>query len=402
MLVQLVMMLGTAVLFGYLMRRLGQPAILGELAGGILIGPSVAGLMVPEAYAFVFPTGEVDVQLKGIIYIGMLLFMFSEGLEINLNAGRRYVKSIVWTSVLGFVVPLVTGIAFVKLFLGGDSLSHVGIPGGTVMVIGTVLSVSALPVIARILEDLSLDQSDIGLVILISAALIDLTAWVTFSAILSNVEGTISAFGQAIILLKILLFLIAALFILPKCISFMGSFISRDNPWVRGRIGLTVVSVAFSAVVAEYIGIHPLFAVFVLGIGAKKAFEDTGKVIEDHVKAFSMGVLVPLYFVSIGIQCEIVRYFDLQLTLILLVAATVGKMAGAGLGALLGEMNLKKATVIGVGLNARGAVAVMLASVALDHNLIDMRIFNALVVVALLTSVGSAFGLRFADRTVEL
>jgi Kef-type K+ transport system membrane component KefB len=144
-----------------------------------------------------------------------------------------------------------------------------------------------------------------------------------------------------------------------------------------------------SAVAAEAIGIHAIFGAFLLGVALGRSHAERN---QDHdtIYQFAVSFFAPLYFVSIGLKVDFIEHFDWVVTLIILLTACVGKICGAGLGAFWGEMKIKEALVVGFGMNARGAMEIVLASVALQHNLIDQRIFVAFIIMALITSLLSA------------
>ena len=381
-------MLSIALVFGHVMRKLNQPAVLGELIGGILLGPTVFGLFAPEAYLFLFPaTGASTMGREAVINIGMLFFLFVAGLEVNLDQLRRCGKSVVSTGILGVLIPFGLGFAVVFLLpnLWGTQIQNQLAVFALFM--GTALSISALPIIARILVDLNLMNKETGIVVMAAATINDLIGWTLFALILSALTpGGLTGEKPWITLLLAFGFS-AAIVILGRLIGRSALRWLRDRlSWPSGFIAVTSIMILATSVAAEAIGIHAIFGAFLLGVALSRSHEERDQA-HDIVYQFAISFFAPLYFVSIGLKVNFIENFDLVITLIILLTACVGKICGAGFGAFLGGMKIKDALIVGFGLNARGAMEIILASVALKHKLIDQRIFVALVIMALITSV---------------
>jgi Kef-type K+ transport system membrane component KefB len=254
--------------------------------------------------------------------------------------------------------------------------------------IGAALSISALPVIARILIDLKLIQTNLGVVIMGAATINDLIGWSLFAVILgsvipgSNSQGLWQTLGAVI---GFTLFILAAGHWLgqPLLRSLRATLV-----WPGGFISLIAVFILVAAALAEAVGLHAIFGAFLMGVALGQTDEADNHV-HDIIYQFAISFFAPLYFVSIGLTVNFAAYFDGRLVLLVLLIASVGKIGGAGLGARLGGIPTRQALAIGFGMNARGAMEIILASVAREYRLINEYLFVALVITALVTSMMS-------------
>jgi Kef-type K+ transport system membrane component KefB len=385
---EIAVMLSVALLCGQLMSRLRLPAVFGELFGGIILGPTVWGWLSPGTYHWLFPTsGAVFQGRDALIQICMLFFLFAAGLEMNLNLAKKRVTNIVSASLMGIVVPFVLGFGIVVLF-PDLWVGHFHV--GTLlfaMFMGTALSISALPVIVRILMDLDLMNTDMGMIITGAATIDDLIGWSLFAFILSNLapESIINIPPHMTFILVFLLF--AFMLTIGRALSQEAlKWLKLYMPWPGAFLGITAVLILIAAACAEAIGIHAVFGAFLVGLAFS---QNLGKRDEAHemIYQFVMYFFAPLYFVSIGLKANFVASFDPVLVLVVLSIACIGKILGVTLGLRASKMPWKQSAVIGFALNARGAMEMILATVAKDAGLIDDHLFVALIIMALVTSV---------------
>ena len=386
---QICVMLAVAMAFGQVMRKFHQPAVLGELIGGVLLGPTIFGILAPNSYTWLFPVeGTVALGREAIIKIGMLFFLFSAGLEVNLNNLRHRGLTIVMISLTGSLIPFALGYGSVLLLpelWGSQAHDETQI---FALFIGTALSISALPVIARILLDIELINKEIGGIIMTSAIIIDLFGWSLFAIILSVLDPNSPHRSLGVTLSFVVGFSVLIL----VSGRWLGQPLLRwaraSLAWPSGFIGVVTVIVLASASLAETIGVHGIFGAFIVGIALNRSLDFEGKNhAHEIIHQFAVSFFAPLYFVSVGLKADFAANFDLPLVLLIIGIASLGKIGGAGLGAWLGKMSFREALAVGFGLNARGAMEMILALVALEYGLIDHRVFVALVVMALVTSM---------------
>lgn len=384
---QIGVMLAVAWLFGYLMKRLAQPVVLGELIGGILLGPTLLGTVYPDAYISLFSTDKaITTSVDALLKVGMLFFMFAAGLEINLVHFRHCKFIIASTSLLGGALPFALGFGMVLLFpeLWGQNDR----PLLLALFMGTALSISALPVIARILMDLNLLGTRIGMTTMTSAMINDLIGWSLFAFILRNF-GQDDPTGNILSTLTLVLAYATLILVVGRWLVQPFLFHIRFfQDWPGGLLTFVSVLIMLAAVGAEKIGIHAIFGAFLVGMAlGQDQNPEQEKPIYSMIQPFALNFFAPLYFVSVGLKANFSSQFDGILVLAVFLIACLGKILGAGLGARLGGMRWREALSVGVGLNARGAIEIILASVALEHQLIDQRIFVALVLMAFATSI---------------
>ncbi len=255
---------------------------------------------------------------------------------------------------------------------------------------GTALAVSALPVIARILMDLGLLRDKIGALILTAAVIDDLVGWSLFAVILGALHG-----GEGDTNVWLTLGLVGGFVVLLLGLGrWFGQPLVRWSrtglAWPQGFLGLITVFILLAGFGAETVGLHAVFGAFLVGVALSSGLGPAEREsVHDTIYQFAISIFAPLYFVSIGLKVNFVANFDFGLVCVVILIATLGKIGGAGLGAWLGGLAPRAALLVGVGLNARGAIEIILASVALEYRLIDERIFVALVVMALVTSMMS-------------
>jgi len=390
--IQLAFMLMAAVLCGAAARRLGQPAVLGEIIGGILIGPSVLGRMAPGLHYQLFESGEqCHLMMHAVLNLGMLYFLFIAGMEIDFATVRRNAGSSLTISLLGIAVPFALG-ALSVLLLPGVWMAPTLETGLFAVFVGAAMSISSLPVIIRILMDLGLTHTREGQITISSAVMNDLAGWMLFVYVLGTLNSS-DAVNPISSLLRVLAFSAAVLA--------AGALLRRFFAWLARKAGdgagnlLSVISILIlaAAALASKCGVHPIFGAFLIGASLGPVLRHN-QCVETVITHFALSFFAPLYFVSVGMKLDFSRSFDPRLVLLVMAVSFAGKLLGAGGGALLSGMKPKPSALVAFGLNARGAMEIVLAEVALSAGIIDERIFLALVVMAILTTLVSAPAIR--------
>jgi len=388
---QISMMLGFALLFGQLMRRIKQPAVLGEMIGGIILGPTAFGLLAPCLFEWLFNSStNVVVVRDASIKLGMLFFLFVAGLETNLSDLRKMGRKAALIGLVGTLVPIAAGVALVyalpRDFWGEAVQDHFF---AFALFVGMNLANSANPVLARILMDLGLLNSGIGTMCMTATIVDDLVNWTLFGIILiaispdGSVDATSLPLSIAEVALVFVLLLGVGRWVGPRTMRWIKGHVS----WPSGFITVTAVVVLVSASITESLGIHAFLGAFLVG-AALGGQEDEHQEAYDVIARFALSFFAPIYFISMGMTTNFVTNFDWRLVLVILVAALVSKLLGVLLGAKLARMPIDRdAWAIAFGLNARGATGIILAGVGRAAGVIDDRIFVAIVVMALVTSM---------------
>jgi len=381
-------------------RKIGLPIVMGELLVGIALGPTVLGALSPTAYATIFPftTNEhVAIALDGIFSLAVIMLLFVAGLEIQLSQVIRQGRITVFAGFGSMVLPFVCGFAAAwtlpQLFAIKPADHFL-----FALFLGTAMSISALPVIARILLDMRLFKTKVGMVIISSAIFNDLVGWLFFSFILSLAGkngGSTMAIGTTLI--SIAAFSVFMLVVGRLLLNRILPWVQTRLSWPGGVLSLSLGLCLLCAAFTESIHIHAILGAFIAGIAIGDSVhlrEQAREIMHQFVTNF----FAPLFFVSIGLKVDFVEYFDALIVGVILLIACIGKVLGASIGARLGGMNWHQAMAVGFGLNARGAMEIILGSLAFQAGLITQPIFVALVVMALVTSITSAPLIRFFLR----
>jgi Kef-type K+ transport system membrane component KefB/mannitol/fructose-specific phosphotransferase system IIA component (Ntr-type) len=399
MFLALATLLGTAKLAGELMQKLGQPSVLGEIFAGILLGPTVLGHFRPQIYTFLFPsTGSMPIVLETVTTIGVVFFLLTAGLEIDLRSIFRQGKSALLVSFFGVIIPFSLGFlaagAFPQFLGAGVGASRLIFA----LFVGTALSISALPVIAKILMDLNLLRTEMGTVVMSSAMFDDLVGWILFSMILGMMNASSHSFdGVKRTILLVAGFTLLALTVVRWLIDKILPFIQAHTSWPGGVLGFIFTLTLAGAAFAEFAGIHAVFGAFITGIAVGESTH-LRKRTSEHIHSIVTNVFAPFFFASIGLRTNFVSNFNLSLTAAIIGVACLGKLLGAGWGARLGGMDRRTSWGVGLAMNARGAMEMILGLLALQAGLIRETMFVALVVMALFTSLVSAPAIHFLLR----
>jgi Kef-type K+ transport system membrane component KefB len=392
---QITLMLAFALFFGQLMRKFKQPAVVGEMIGGILLGPTVFGALLPGVNTWLFGASpSVAIARDASIKLGMLFFLFIAGLEVNLADLRRLGKRAVLIGLVGTLLPIAAGVGLVyalpRDFWGPVAQAHFL---SFALFIGMNLANSANPVIARILLDLGLLKGSIGTLIMTATIVDDLVNWTLFAIILNDIAPTgataSAGLGLASSIGLVLLFFVAVLgvgrWVGPRALRWVKGHVA----WPSGFIAVTGLVIVVTSSIAEGLGINAFLGAFLAGV----ALGDSGpeeREAHDVIMHFVLSFFAPIYFVSMGMSTNFITNLDALLVAVILVVACVSKVGAVLLGARLAGMPLnREAWAIGFGLNARGATGIILAGVGLANGMIDERIFVAVVVMALVTSLMS-------------
>lgn len=387
LLIQLSVMLLMGRLFAELARRMKQPAVVGEILAGIIIGPTIMGMIQPEWFQALYPAGNVSgVVLAGFVQVSVVMLLFIAGLEVDLHVVLQQGRASLITSFLGLAIPFLLGFLFPYYFP-----EFFGIAEGQSRLIfalfmGTAMAITALPVIVRILMDTGLFKSRMGLLVVSSAMIDDTVGWLIFSVILGMIgkgASGISIFQTIILTLGFAAFMLT---IGRGIVNRILPWINKNLAWPGGILSLSLALCFLGASFTEYIGIHAVFGAFIIGVcvGDSEHFSERAKEI---VHQFINNIFAPLFFVSIGLRVNFVTNFDLGLTVVILLIAFIGKVVGSGLGTKLGGFTWREAIAAGFGMNARGAMEIILGLVALENGLINEKVFVSLVIMALVTSM---------------
>src|SRR5580700_7157688 len=392
-LVQISLVLAIPLFMAKLLQKLALSPLVVELLCGVMLGPSVFGMLAPNLYARVFPAlGRATQAREAVTELGLLLFVFMAGLELQPKRLRTLGPPIIWSSLFGILLPLVLGVGSVLIWPGfwrNQAQSNIPL---LALFVGTILSISALPVIARILMDLNLIKTELGTIVMSAAMLDDLAGWGLFAVILSNFGGPGHS-GR-----NLWVSLVMVLLVFGLLLNLSNKRMQRAVGWLNLpkdtlQLKLTFLVVMTAAIFSQVVGTHATLGAFLAGVALGR-IPEARKLAHESFYQTTAGIFATLYFVSIGLKTNFVANFDLALVVFVLLVACIGKISGVYLGATLGGKQPRDALIVALGMNARGAVGIVLTTVALEYGLIDQRIFVALIIMALATSLLSAVGIK--------
>lgn len=394
LLLQLAAMLLSARVFAEIAQQFKQPAVVGEILAGIVLGPTILGMISPDSFEYLFQSNpSANLALDGIIQMAVILLLFIAGLEVELHVVWAQGKSAVYISLMGLIVPFVLGFIFPYYFP-----SFFGLAEGDKMLfslfMGTAMSITALPVVVRILMDMGLFKTKMGMIIVAGAMVNDIIGWLIFSVILSFMgkSGNLSLMSTIGITL---LFTVFMLTLGKGLLNRVLPWINKNLAWPGGLLSLAMAFCFLLAAFTEWLGIHAIFGAFLFGVSLGDSDHLSEKA-KEIIHQFINNIFAPLFFVSIGLKINFFTNFDIWLVLVIMVISFAGKIIGSGFGALKSGFSKGDSMAIGFGMNARGAMEIILGLIALENGLIDEKLFVALVVMALVTSMTSGPLMKWA------
>ncbi len=375
--------MGASGLVAWIFTRCGQTGVIGEMVAGILLGPSLFGLLAPNAFQFIFAASSLD-TLRLLSQIGVCLFLFTVGMELDVSEVRHKAQTAVVVSHSSIVIPYFLGVAL-ALFL----YSQLAQPGASFLAfalfMGISMSITAFPVLVRILQDRGIFKTSLGSTATACAAVDDVTAWCMLAFVVAIARAT-SVDGAAFNLGLVLVFIALMLFVIKRKLpTWLGqSALERPDP------SKTVLAVVFgvvlvSAVSTELIGIHALFGAFLAGIVMPTAY---GLVV--RVENLSSVLLLPVFFAFTGLRTQIGLLNSAQdwlICLVIIAVATAGKLGGSALAARLTGMKWRESLQLGALMNTRGLMELIALNIGYDMGILSQRIFTMLVIMALITTI---------------
>jgi Kef-type K+ transport system membrane component KefB len=370
---------------GWLFQRIGQPRVVGEMTAGIILGPSLLGRFFPAAFAYVFPSSSLPV-LTGLSQLGLLLFMFVVGLEVDLKRIIKQRAAVVLISNVSIVLPLALGVGLATALYPQFAGSQVPF-SSFALFIGTAMSVTAFPVLARILKERKLLGTDLGTTAICCAAIDDISAWLLLALLTAMVNSAQSWHRFAVTLLLLIAFVAFMLFPVRRLAA------SLESLYVRRGAGVELISVLILIMLAasfttERLGVHALFGAFVAGLVMPKPEKMIADVLE-RIESLSLALLLPLFFALTGLRTRIDLLTGRSLwayTAAIIATAVLGKLVGAALTAKATGMTWKDSFALGVLMNTRGLVELVILNAGLDLGVLSPALFTMMVIMALVTT----------------
>jgi Kef-type K+ transport system membrane component KefB len=398
-LLQVLLLLGLARGFGELLRRWGHPPLVGEILIGVLLGPTVLGRALPELQQAIFPVDVIQhSMLETVSWFGVLFLLLETGLEVDASAAWRQRGPALRIGIIGVIVPLALG-TLLSLGLPDRYLADPEQRGTFALFLGTTMAISAMVIIARVLHDLDLVKSDLGLVTLCGYAVNDILAWVIFSLVLATAtRGSLELGPVAALLVLTLAFTLFALTWGLRGVDRAIGAISEARPGNPGAVLSFVCCLGLlCGAITQWLGLTALLGFFLAGIMAGEAralSERTRQVVTQMVHA----IFVPLYFASIGLRIDFFANFDGFLVVFVTAVSIVGKYAGAYLGAIGPGVSREDRNSLAIAFTPSGVTGIVVAGVALEHGILSTPVFVAIVFSTLVSSLAVAPWLTWSIR----
>ena len=405
----LMLMVGVTVLFlaarigGEIAARLKIPLHVGELAVGILIGPSLLGWLWPEAFQAIFPADPLQRSvLDAFSWIGIIFLVLIGGLETRLSILRQARAAVIGGWIGGFGLPFASGFALGMLFPAQLVPANVERPVFALFM-ATAMSISAIPVIARILMDLSLLKTRVGMVILSTAIADDTIGWIVLSIAAGLASGGIEAGTVARTVLLTLSFVGLAFTIGKRFVRRAITFSSRSLRIPHPQISMMLLLVFGFGAITQAIGVHLVLGAFVAAILIGRIRRLDPEAVAG-VRQVGMGFFVPIFFAYTGIKVNLtsLRGSALTFTVLAVLVACISKIVGGSLGARAGGLPKWEALAVGIGLNARGAMELVIAAIGLSIGLLTDATYAMIVLIAVLTTMMTAPLLRWSVGRADI
>lgn len=381
---------------GWIMSLIGQPTVIGEIVAGIMLGPSLLGLFFPGVSSFIFPPESLS-NLEFLSQIGLILFMFIIGMELDMGVIRQRAKSALFISNNSIIVPYLMGVGLAYFLyvrfapMGASFLSFA-------LFMGIAMSITAFPVLARIVQERGISRSSLGTMVITSAAINDITAWGILAVVVA-IANSSAIMGALITILLSLVFIGMMLFVVrPLLVKIASKYTVQET------VSKTVVAAVFgvmllSAFITESIGIHALFGAFMAGV----IMPDNVKfkrIMSEKMEDVSLVLLLPLFFVYTGLRTEIGLLNDSSLwgvAILVIAVAVTGKFLGSAIAARITGQTWKNSLTIGALMNTRGLIELVALNIGYDIGVLSPEIFTMLVLMALITTFMTGPAMSFIN-----
>lgn len=386
LLIQIGVILAVARIVGFLFRRINQPQVVGEMVAGILIGPSVLGWAAPSVSAWLFPPSSLGF-LNALSQIGVLAFMFVVGLELNPSLMKGRGHTAVVTSHASIVFPFLLG-SLLALYLYPRVSDQSVTFTGFALFLGIAMSITAFPVLARILQERRLMRHPVGVIALACAAVDDVTAWCILAGVIVIVRASHATLPLWVTIGGSLAFGLAMWFVARPAFRSLERVFRGRGYMGQNLLALILLIVFASAWVTEWLGIHALFGAFVAGAAMPKEPRFV-KALTERLEDLVVVLFLPLFFAFTGLRMNLGGVGGNEMWLycgLIIVVAIIGKLVGSMLAARFTGLAWRESAAIGVLMNTRGLVQLVVLNIGLDIGVISPALFSMMVIMALVTT----------------
>ena len=392
-------------LLGELMLRFKQPAVMGQLIGGLLLGPSLLGYLFPGMHDLVFPkSADQKAMIDGIAQVGVLFLLLITGMDTDLKLVRQTGRASVFASLMGIIVPFCCGVGL-GLALPDSLLSDPGKRLVTALFLGTALSIASVNFVAMIVREMNFTRRTVGQVILASAVIDDSIGWIIVSIIFSlAAAGTVEPMALAESIIGTLVFLAVSLTLGRRAVFFAIRWVN-DNFKSDFAVVTAILSImACMSLITYAIGVHTVLGAFVAGVLVGES-PILSKHIEEQLRGLVLAFFTPIYFGLAGQNADVTVLGNPTIALYtvgLIAIASLGKFGGAFIGAELGGLTRREGVALACGMNARGSTEVIIATVGLSMNALSPTLFTMIVTMAVITTMAMPPTLRWALARIPM
>lgn len=385
LLLQIITIVVVARFFGWIFRKIGQPTVIGEIIAGIFLGPSVVGMYLPEYSAMLFPVESLG-NLQFLSQIGLILFMFVIGMELDLKVLKNKANDAVVISHASIVFPFALGIGLSYF------IYHRFAPAGVEFLafslfMGIAMSITAFPVLARIVQERGIHKTRLGTIVITCAAADDITAWCLLAAVIAIVKA--GTFMSSLYVIGCAtLYVLMMLFVVKPFLKKVGDLYANRNELSKPIVAIFLLTLIISSYLTEVIGIHALFGAFMTGAIMPDSTKFRNIFIE-KVEDVALILLLPLFFVFTGLRTQIGLISDpelLKITGYIILVAVAGKFVGSALAARFVGQNWRDSLTIGALMNTRGLMELVVLNIGFDLGVLSPEIFTMMVIMALVTT----------------
>ncbi len=385
LLLQIIVVLVAVRLFGYLFSLIGQPGVIGEIVAGIVLGPSLLGLFFPEIQSYIFPENSLG-NLALLSQIGLVLFMFVIGMELDFDLLKNKITETLVISHAGILFPFLLGVVGSCVVYSVYVSSHIAFLPFALFV-GISMSITAFPVLARIIQERNMTKTHTGILSIASAANDDVTAWCLLAVVIAIAKAG-SVAGALFSILAAILYIVTMFAIVRPFLKKIGEIYANQEVINKTFVAFILLVLVLSACITEIIGIHALFGAFLAGVVMP---QNTGfrKIMMGKIEDISLVFFLPLFFAYTGLRTQVglIDSADLWLVCLLFtILAIAGKLGGCAVAARLTGSSWKESLQIGTLMNTRGLMELVALNIGYEMGVLPPHIFVILVIMALVTT----------------
>jgi Kef-type K+ transport system membrane component KefB len=386
LLLQIITIITFARIFGFLCKKIGQPAVIGEIIAGIVLGPSLLGFVAPGVSAFLFPPESLN-SLQFFSQIGLIMFMFIVGMDVDINVIKNRAPEALVVSHASIIMPFALGMILAYYIFNSFAPAGVAfLPFA--LFIGISLSITAFPVLARILQERGMMKSRTGTLAITCAAIDDISAWCLLASLIAIVKAG-SFVSSLFTILLCIVYVIVMLLIVKPFLKRFGDIFNSKEGISKPVVAVFMITLLGSAYLTEIIGIHAIFGAFIAGLIMPPNIRFRSILIE-KIEDVAVVLFLPVFFVYSGLRTEIGLLNNLNLlaiTGIVILIAVAGKFAGSALSMKFVGQSWKDSLIIGALMNTRGLMQLVVLSIGYDMGVITPQIFTIMILMALITTL---------------